>query len=223
MPEISTYPQRPPYMHPWGPQMMFSGTVSSVMDSGSQMQYLFHGYQHPQVQSHHAALRPIRNSAPHMLLPGLSINYEVAAGVDTGALQQRSTHSHSQSSQIPSQVSGSTAGEGSASRSVASGDPCRTQSLDSRIPDFVTNMHSHIPHVPYLSSRGNAWPVWRGGSVLLPFDSHVAGMSSPLLGMSSPLPTQETDVNGTTVGECNAISNAGDSRVVRHGESKKTL
>lgn len=113
--------------------------------------------------------------------------------------------------------------QGSASRSVASGDPCRTQSLDSRIPDFVTNMHSHIPHVPYLSSRGNAWPIWRGGSVLLPFDSHVAGMSSPLPGMSSPLPTQETDVNGTTVGECNAISNAGDSRVVRHGESKKTL
>ncbi|KAG0504261.1 hypothetical protein KC19_N000800 [Ceratodon purpureus] len=29
MPVNSNYPQRPPYLHPWASQMMYSGAVSS--------------------------------------------------------------------------------------------------------------------------------------------------------------------------------------------------
>ncbi|KAG0574239.1 hypothetical protein KC19_VG246800, partial [Ceratodon purpureus] len=37
MPVISTYLQRPPYMHSWGQQMMYGGNVSSVMEQAAQM------------------------------------------------------------------------------------------------------------------------------------------------------------------------------------------
>ncbi|KAG0574493.1 hypothetical protein KC19_VG265800 [Ceratodon purpureus] len=82
MPVMSTYPQRPPYM--WGPQVMYGPSGPSVMpESGSQMQYLFHGYPPSQVGPQQTTMTQIQGPSLHMLPSGMSLDYRCNSGMNT--------------------------------------------------------------------------------------------------------------------------------------------
>ncbi|KAG0594131.1 hypothetical protein M758_UG050500 [Ceratodon purpureus] len=62
MPVMSTYQQRPNCNQHWSPQVMFPGTIPPELESQSPMQYVYNGFQHLHLSSHHS-LMPSHNAS----------------------------------------------------------------------------------------------------------------------------------------------------------------
>ncbi|KAG0617422.1 hypothetical protein M758_5G188800, partial [Ceratodon purpureus] len=188
MPVNSNYPQRPPYVHPWASQMMYSGAVPPVIDSNSQLQYLYQGCQHPSVQKNSVSMPHVRNSMSQFAPTGSMENYRRLSLSHSRAIQQNSSQSHSLSSPISSQLPRSRGGDGNASKDTGSGSKdygsghtARTEASDSRMPNSTQSDLPPIPQVPYLPGSVVPWPGWRGASALSPFDFPPVDMTSPNL------------------------------------------
>ena len=63
---MSTYFQRHPYVQAWGPQVLYTAGMSLSMDAGSHMQYLYHGFPHPQLSGHQPIMSPLPSRTGHV-------------------------------------------------------------------------------------------------------------------------------------------------------------
>ena len=224
MPVNLNYPQRPPYMHPWASQMMFSGAVPPVMDPSSQLQYLYQGCQHPSVQNNSASMPHVRNSMSQFAPTGAMENYRRLSLSHIRSNQPNSPQSHPLSSPVSSQLPRSSGGNGSASKGNGSGSmgngsghTARTEASVSRMHDATHKELPPIPQVPYHPGNAVSWPGWRGGSVLSPFDFPAVDLTSPNMSQ------QQVVFESLPVIPHNPDVVAGDEDLgIRYVESKRT-
>ena len=158
----------------------------------------------------------MHNPRPHMEPAVMSMDYQgvggdsvTAAKASQAQTQSQNSPAHSQLSTYPDTLRGHL-------NNAVSGHSSYTESFIAKHVHDYTNMPVSLVQAQYFPSRPGQWPVWRGGSVLSPFEMVGPG----------PRPVMEEKELQRTEDVClgkNTNSNAGENDVVRYTPSKKTV
>ena len=186
-----------------------------MMDSESQMQYLFNGYPNPRMNPRQTTLNAVNNSATRVLPSGMSLERRGTDDVTGSTRQSLSTHSQSLSSPITSHYSASLERD-MRMRNTAYDFHSPRQGSDSSNPDMAANYQPYIPQLPTFSAPGGPWPAWRGGSVLSPFDIAPSTLDMPL-GTDGPETHRSTHIpNNNDIAIAGESKRTAQRRVQRH-------
>jgi hypothetical protein len=216
MPVISTYSQRPPYVQAWGPQVLFQSGMSSSVDAGSQMQYMYHGFPHHQLSGQQPIMQPLPSRTGPVDLSDQTMEYRRTnnlqrTGSSVGAGPQPTQHLGGKilppNSFSENDNRGESGGSTYMSHNEGSGSGHSNRSGTTPL---------QAPHPPYFHTGTGVWPSWRGLSVLSPFADPTLNMG----GLGSTTPPGYNNLHNSSG---KTISNLGENEVTTQDGSKKTI
>ena len=180
------------------------------------MQYLYHGFPHPQLSGQQPIMPPLLSRTGHADLSDQGMEYRRTinlqkSGSQVGAGPQPTQHLGGKIL-LPNSFSvNDNRGESGGSTYML-----HIKVSGSGQSNRLATTPLQAPHPPYFHPGTGVWPSWRGSSVLSLFANPTSNMAG--LGSVSP-----TDYNSPHNSYVKTLSKAGENEVTTHEGSKKTL
>lgn len=180
------------------------------------MQYMYHGFQHPQMQRHQPVMQPLSNPS-RMLNPNiLNMEYPMPGMLPRNVPNLGVPHTNQHHAPTTSHISGSFGREGSSGGSGGNEYATPTVSSATRQQQQSSTMPMQIPETPYYIPGSGPGPGWRGASALSPFPFPINSTDQSI---QVPYTPGNELIRSLLVTDSNRPAND----MVKYGESKKTL
>lgn len=216
LPVMSSYQHRQPYLHPWTTQAMYPPSGASPVEAGPPLQYMYHGFQHPQMQGHQPVMQPLSNPS-RMLNPSImNMEYPMPGMLSRNVPNLGVPHTNQHHAPTTSHISGSFGREGSSGGSGGNEYATPTASSATRQQQQSSTMPMQIPETPYYIPGSGLGPGWRGASALSPFPFPINSTDQSI---QVPYTPGNELIRSLLVTDSNRPAND----MVKYGESKKTL